>query len=191
MTLEEDGRHAPAPVVEVSAQDHGIGRGQAAEPAADLVELLVPASLREPEVETHDVQLAARPGHLDDAVEQAPVLHRVRGQVLVIVGQDRKLAQDDVAVMSARVDRVPSVGVVRPDGVRQELELRPGRRRVFGLAEVAVIADDFLQQREVRVRVAQRRPELVEDELAIERREPLVDVVGEDLELHREPRLGR
>ncbi len=117
-------------------------------------------------------------------MQQSPALERVRRDVEVLLGDDRKSRQHRVAVMAVVRDRVLAVSDLPPDLVGDELVLRLDRPVLVPRRVPAVDADDLLQEHDVGGQAVEPVAQLVDHHPPVELREPLVDVVGGDGEAH-------
>jgi hypothetical protein len=96
---------------------------------------------------------------------------------------DRKTGEDRVAMVPVPVDHIASIGHGLPDIFRQEFVLGlVGPVFVF-VGIPAVPALDFLKKHNVRTKAPQLLPQLMHHQVLMELREPLVDVVSDDVEL--------
>src|ERR1035438_1454259 len=96
---------------------------------------------------------------------------------------DRKTSEDRVAMVPVPIDHVASIGGGLPNIFRQEFVLGlVGPVFVF-FGIPAMPALDLLQKHNVRTKVPQLPPQLMHHQVLMELREPLVDVVGDDVEL--------
>ncbi len=117
-------------------------------------------------------------------MQQPSAFERVRGDVEVLLGDDRKSRQHRVAVMAVVRDRVLPVRDLPPHLVGDELVLRLDRPVLVPRRVSAVDADDLLQKHDVGGQTAQPVAQLVDHHSPVELREALVDVVGGDGEAH-------
>ena len=83
-----------------------------------------------------------------------------------------------VAVLVTGVDAIDNIGVTPAFHVGDVLVLRPVRPIVKTRVMPGVRALHFLQQHDVGVKVVEPVTHLVDHHLAVQRRQPLVDVVG-------------
>ena len=81
-------------------------------------------------------------------------------------------------MMAGFVDRVFTVGMVMPDLVGEKLELIVAGPVIESLFRDISLAVNFLEQNDVSIDLTNRFFDAMEDELAVGRVEPLVDIVG-------------
>ena len=84
----------------------------------------------------------------DNRMQQAPRLGPANRCIDIAPGGNRMLGEKRITVVPTRRNRVPAVGVLSPDAVRQYLVLMHERLRTRGRT-------DFLKENEVRPRSAQ------------------------------------
>jgi hypothetical protein len=82
-------------------------------------------------------------------MQQPAALERVRGDVEVLLGDDRESRQHRIAVMAVVRDRVLSVRDLAPHRAGDELVLRLQRPVLVACRVTAVDADDLLQKHDV------------------------------------------
>ena len=115
-------------------------------------------------------------------LQQAAALVAVVGHVLVAEGDEAEARQDRVAVVAMVVDRVLTVDVL-PLVAGDERVLRVDRAAGEAHGEALVQPLHFLQEHHVGLERAQAVAQLVDHQAAVELRQPLVDVEGDDAQL--------
>jgi hypothetical protein len=122
------------------------------------------------QVKGHHVQLPAFPLRgTHRPVQKPPALEPVIGNVEILVRLKRKVAQDRIAVVTLRVHGILAIGMVAPDLVRDELELRlPGVYRM--------LAKDLLQANDVDPVPPDLGLQLRKNHPLVEQGEALVDI---------------
>lgn len=98
---------------------------------------------------------------------------------------DRKTGKDGIAGVSMPIDHIASIGGGRPDVFCQEFVLGHVGPAFEFLGISAVPTLDLLKEYDVWAKVTQMLPELMHHKVLMELREPLMDVVGNDVELRR------
>ena len=138
------------PVIEITGNNQRcVMRDMRFDPFDQGGKLPLPFESKQAQVNTDDVYMLSRFGYLDGAMQQAAAGTLETRQVEIVPFRDQVLAQYGVAVMSLFIDRVFTIGVMRPDTVRQEFELAyigPGRNLGF---MVKVASLNFLQQHDI------------------------------------------
>src|SRR5947207_14153780 len=176
----ENRRGAMPPVVEIAGDDdRQAARRELLEPPRDRLELALASALVQRKMHAHQMQIAPPSRHGHHAVQQPAALVAVVGDVLVLERKERKARQHRVAVVAVVVDGVAAVGML-PLAVRKELVLRLGGAggEAHGVALVQSL--HFLQEHEVRIELPQAFAQLVAHHAAIEMRQSLVDIEGDD-----------
>jgi len=119
-----------APVVEVPGNDEGrILRNLFREKFQQARDLHRAVRLVQREMHAGNVQGEASGQHVHHAVQQAAALGAADRDVDVAPARDGVFREEGVAVVAARDDGVPSVGVLGPDGIGQHLVLATVRSR--------------------------------------------------------------
>ncbi len=106
--------------------------------------------------------------------------------VEVVVADDLKFRQQRIAMVAMRVDRIATVGELRPDAVGEEFVLRHVRPVTVVLRVAFVSAVNLLQEYDIGAHAAHRFTQLGQNETSIQRSEALVDIDRQ----HREARDG-
>jgi hypothetical protein len=96
----------------------------------------------------------------------------------------RKTGKDGVAMVPVPIDHVASIGGGLPDILGQKFILGLVGPVFEFLGIPAVQPLDLLKKHNVWTKVSQLHPKLMHHQMLMELRESLVDVVGDDVELH-------
>ena len=131
----------------------------------------------------HAMQRHVPAGDADLAMEQPALFEAVRRDVLVVPSLYGKAREDGVAVVAVVVDGVAAVSEIAPHRVGEELVLgldRPVVAVARGLAVAVTLY--FLEKNDVGAQHAQAVAQLVDHQAPVEKREPFVDVVRDDVQ---------
>lgn len=153
MDFFEARKHQPpvrafAPVVEVAGDDERRAVGNFVDDEIQKpIHLSAAVRLAQREMHTDRVQWGTvnQPDH---GMQQAPRLGLAHRGIDIAPGGDRVFGEQRITVVPTHRHRIPAIGVLRPDIVRQHLVLMHVRPRTRGRT-------DFLKEDEVRPRGAQ------------------------------------
>jgi hypothetical protein len=177
-------RLAP-PIVEITGDDQRrVFWHSLADTLAQRPDLPLPPTLEESEVHIDAMEAGTARSHLDLAMKHATTLELMRGDVLVLVRDDRESRQHGVAMMAVTVDDGFAVGDFLPDLVGDEFVLRLDRPVLVAVGVPLVDTLHFLQKHDVGIELAQLVAQLVNHHPPLEVRKAFVDVIGGDGEAH-------
>jgi hypothetical protein len=164
-----------APVVEVAGDDKRRAVGNFVDDQIQKPINLSPAvRLAQREMQTDRVQwLTIQP---NDRMQQAPRLGLAHRCIDIAPGGDRMLGEQRITVMPTRRNRIPAVGVLSPDAVREYLVLMRLRTRD---------RTDLLKEDEVRPRHAQGIANSKQDAMPVSGTQALMGIQRQ----HTDPRL--
>jgi hypothetical protein len=173
---------AAVPVAEVAGHDErSLLRDGGADALAEPFELEAPAARPQSQVDIDAVHRLLPSVDLDLAMQQAPAFERMVRDVDVLPHRDRVAAHHRVAVVTVLVHGIHAVHAVAAL-VGEELVLAGHGPRDVAARIRVVLSLHFLQEGHVGLERLQAVADLVQHEAAIELRQPLVDVVRNDVE---------
>ena len=105
----------------------------------------------------------------DNRMQQAPRLGPANRCIDIAPGGNRMLGEKRITVVPTRRNRVPAVGVLSPDAVRQYFVLMHARPRIRDRT-------DFLKEDEVRPRGTQCIADSKQEAMPVSRTQPLMRI---------------
>ena len=175
-----------APVVEVACHDEwGMHGNIRTCQLAQHVQLLVAVRLTQAQMHADGMHINGPARYLQLAVQQAASLGPADGHVMVFKTHNRELRQNSIAMVAVCIDSVAAIGKLRPDAVCQKFVVGGFRVVVEFVWVPGVAACDLLQKHHVSTHATHRLAQFGQDEFAVKKREPLVDIDREHLERER------
>jgi hypothetical protein len=168
-----------APVVEVAGDDERRAVGNfVGDQIQKPINLSAAVRLAQREMHTDRVQWLTITIQPDHCVEQTPRLGPANRCIDIAPSGDRMPGEQRIAVMPARRNSVPAVGVLSPDAIRKYLVLMHVRLRTRNRT-------DFLKEDEVRPRGAQGIANSKQDAMPVSGTQSLMGIQRQ----HADPRL--
>src|SRR5690554_4764465 len=172
-----------SPVIKVTGNDQWCIAGNLAfHQSAQLLHLLAPMGLAQPQMDANHMQLAPQFGRTQYAMQQAPALVAAQRHIHVVMRNNGKFGQHRIAVMPMGVNRISAIGVVTPNRVGKKFVLTGARPLAYAAGMMGMKPQHFLQEHDVGVRGPNGLTQLVEHETAPEMREALMGIDSQDFQ---------